>query len=440
MENFSPRKCVLILLDGIGDRSYEQLNHKTPLQAATTPNLDRLAAGGANGLYHATWLGQALPSENAHFIMFGYEISEFPGRGALEALGAGIELGPNDVAVLSHLVSLRKVQGSFILEEAKPKLPENEIKGLISAVSEFEKDGIRVCFKHIEGIYGVIVLSGHVSPFITDSDPFREGRPLIEIMPWAEYRQDPPCQNTADVLKSYLIWAHDCLKDHSVNRLRIKSGQPHINGLVTQRAGRLKDVIPFLQRYGLRGVSIASGVVYWGLCDYIGMETIKVSDTGDPAKDMAERLRLAYNALEDYEFIHVHTKAPDEAAHTKGPFAKKSVIESLDRGIGRAIGPLMDDPEVLIIVTGDHSTPSAGSLIHSGESVPLTFCGRGVRRDEVSMFDEVSVARGALGTVRGRELMYLILNHLDRSKLQGIMDTPVDQSFWPGVYEPFRLK
>ena len=100
----------------------------------------------------------------------------------------------------------------------------------------------------------------------------------------------------------------------------------------------------------------------------------------------------------------------------------------------------MDDQEVLLIVTADHSTPSSGPLIHSGESVPLMFYGQGVRRDGVSRFNEVDVTTGVLGSVRGKELMYLVLNHLDRAKLQGIMDTPVDQPYWPGDYEPFWLK
>jgi 2,3-bisphosphoglycerate-independent phosphoglycerate mutase len=135
----------------------------------------------------------------------------------------------------------------------------------------------------------------------------------------------------------------------------------------------------------------------------------------------------------------VHTKAPDEAAHTKDPLAKKRVLESLDRGLGRAIAPLLANPEVLLIATADHATPSTGPLIHSGESVPLTFCGPGVRRDRVQAFDEINAAGGALGPVRGRELMYLILNHLDRAKLQGLMDSPVDRPYWPALSEPFRL-
>ena len=108
------KKCVLILLDGLGDRSYGQLAFQTPLQAAHTPFMDKIAASGANGLYHAGLLGQALPSENAHFAMFGYEATEFPGRGALEALGVGIDLAPDDVAVLAHFASLREENDCLI--------------------------------------------------------------------------------------------------------------------------------------------------------------------------------------------------------------------------------------------------------------------------------------------------------------------------------------
>jgi 2,3-bisphosphoglycerate-independent phosphoglycerate mutase len=119
---------------------------------------------------------------------------------------------------------------------------------------------------------------------------------------------------------------------------------------------------------------------------------------------------------------------------------KKEVIEALDRGIGKAIEPFINDPKVVLFITSDHSTPSSSPLIHSGEPVPLTIYGQGVRRDTVRRYDEIHVAGGALGTVRGQEMMYLILNHLDRIKLTGIMDTPDDQPYWPGRYQPFQVK
>ena len=434
------KKCVLILLDGLGDRSYPQLGHQTPLQAARTPVLDKLAEKGANGLFHAAIVGQALPSENAHFAMFGYDMAEFPGRGALEALGAGIDLSPEDVAVLTHFASLRERNGTLILEDGKPKASEDETADLIRVAKEYEHQGIRICFTQTEWLFGILTLQGDVSRFVTDTDPIQKGSPLVKPVPWADHEHDPAAQSTAAAISVYLSRIYHDLKEHPVNVSRMKKGGKAINGLVTQRAGQLKTVRPFAQKYGLRGLSISSGIIFQGLCAYVGIDSQKVADTGNPGKDMARRLTIANESLTDYDFIHVHTKTPDEAAHTKDPLAKTAVIESLDQGIGAAIEPLISDPEVFVIVTADHSTPSSGPLVHSGETVPLMFCGEGVRRDHVCQFNEISAASGALGGVRGKELIYLILNHLDRSKLQGLMDTPENQPFWPGSCNPFQLE
>ena len=434
------KKCVLILLDGLGDRSYAELSHQTPLQAAVTPYMDKIAASGASGLYHAGILGQALPSENAHFAMFGYGASEFPGRGALEALGSGIDLADDDVAVLAHFACLREKNNCLFLVNGKPKASPEEVKRLITASGEYSQDGVKIQFIPTEGLRGILVFRGQVSPFVTDTDPITNGLEIVDVKPWLDFKNDTAAQNTCRVLKAYLQKIYHTLTKHPLNDVRLQNGLEPINGMVTQRAGRLKTVTSFKERFGLRGLSIASGSVYQGLCAYIGLDFKKVSDTNDPGKDISERLSMACRALNDYDFVHVHTKTPDEAAHTKNPLTKKKVIESLDRGIGAAIGPLVDNPDVLVILTADHSTPSSGPLVHSGEPVPLTLYGQGVRRDFVQKFDEINAAQGALGIVRGNELMYLVLNHLDRAKLLGLMDTPVDQPFWPGNYDPFTLE
>jgi len=434
-----PSKCILILLDGIGDRTYEQFGYKTPLQAAKTPALDKLAKDGVNGLFHPTIQGQALPSENAHFNIFGYDYKEFPGRGALEALGYDVKLGDKDVALLSHFVCISESNGNFILNNNKPVLPPKEIADLIEKVKEYVTEGVRIRFNYTGGIRGILTLSGDVSPFVTDTDPFIDGRYLIEPLPWLGYQDDPATANAARALKAYLLYVYQMLKEHPVNKNRATNGMDHANGMVTQRAGQLKKIIPFKEKYGLNGMIMASGPVYWGLGTYLGMDVQKVKDTDDPGDDIARRLSLAAKALNEYDFIHVHTKTPDEAAHTKNPLTKVKVIEALDRGIGEAIESILNDPDILLIVTADHSTPSSGLLVHSGESVPAMFVGEGVRRDTVKRFDEVSAAAGALGLIRGKELIYLVLNHLDKVKLQGLMDTPVDQPYWPGEYKPFKI-
>ncbi len=385
-------------------------------------------------------MGQALPSENAHFAMFGFDPADFPGRGPLEALGAGIPLDPADVAILAHFARVHESDGGLILDRGEPTATAEEAEALFAAIGQFQIDGISIRLEQTKGLFGVLVMKGEVSPFITDSDPIREGRPLAALRPWREHSADPTAQRTAAALHAYLVWVHRQLQEHPINRERQRRGMLPIEGLVTQRAGRLKKPLSFREQNGLRGLSIASGIVYWGLSAYLGLDSQRVRDTGDPAADLADRLTSAREALDRYDFIHVHTKAPDEAGHSRDPLAKKAVIEALDAGLGRVLGPLLADPDLLLIVTADHSTPSCGTLIHSGEPVPLTICGSGVRRDGVHRFDEISAAGGALGCVRGKEFMYLVLNYLDRAKLAGLMDTPVDQTFWPGDYEPFRLR
>ncbi len=433
------KKCILIVLDGLGDRAYPELSGLTPLQAAHAPTLDMLASQGSNGLYHAAALGQALPSENAHFSMFGYDLVDFPGRGALEALGAGVALKRGEVAVLAHLVSLRREGHCLVLVRDVPRTSPDEATEFIRSVADYEDQGMRLRFVQTKGVFGVIVMSGGASPFITDTNTMVEGSLVPELKPWASHAHDQAAVRTATVLRGFFHHARRILDKHPLNARRISGSMDSINGLVTQRPGQKGEVTPIRQRYGCRSLSIASGILFRGIGMYLGLDFRDVPDTDDPAQDLAARLRVARSALADYDFIHVHTKGPDEAAHTKNPMAKMEMIETLDRGLAAEIRPILEDPGVLLVVTSDHATPSAGPLVHSGENVPLTLVGQGIPRDGVQRFDEVSAASGALGQVRGKELMYLVLNHTDRIKLRGIMDTPDDQAYWPGDYEPMRI-
>lgn len=439
MDSSEKSKCILVLLDGLGDRSYTSLGNRTPLQAARTPVLDGLAAGGANGLYHAAEQGLALPSENAHFSMFGYNEDEFPGRGALEALGAGVPVTENDVAALGHLASVRVEEGNFILEEGKPVCTVDEARDLISSIASYTINEVEVTFQQTSGLFGIVKLSGNCSRFFTDSDPITHGEPVIHIMPHGGHEGEGDSVLAAEAMREYHRHVYHTLKEHPVNIARKKKGLQEINFIVTQRPGQLTPVMPFRERYGFSALSIASGIVYHGLGMYLGFDIKKVRDTGDIRADIAERMEMALDLSDRYDFIHVHTKAPDEAAHKKDPMLKKYVIEELDRGLKRAVKTLKIRHDILTVVTADHSTPAGSVLVHSGETVPLILFGEGVRRDAVKKFNEVSAAAGCLGPVRGRELLYLILNHCDRARLEGLRDVPADVKFWPGRYSPMRF-
>jgi 2,3-bisphosphoglycerate-independent phosphoglycerate mutase len=435
-----PEKCILILLDGLGDRTYASLLHRTPLQAARTPVMDRISSEGANGIYHAQEIGLALPSENAHFALFGYDMKEFPGRGALVALGAGVDFSAGDVGILAHFANVFEKNKILYMGDEKAPGSESEANLLTETIAEFETENIRIHFYPFQGLRGVLTLRGKVSRHITDTNDMINGIPLCEVLPWDTHKNDPAAQRTARALKKYLTWVYHTLATHPVNFDRKARDLLPLNCLVTQRAGKLGKVVPFEERFGLKGLSIASNNIFGGLARYLGMDFMMVSDSENPGEDLAKRITTAVSLLDKYDFFHVHTKAPDEAGHQKNPILKKEIIELLDEGIGQVIEELSSHPEILLVLTADHSTPSSGPLVHSGETVPVVFRGEGIRRDTVCCFDEISASGGSLSCLRGPEIMYLIVNHLDRSKLMGIMDTPFDQFFWPGNFQPFRLK
>ncbi len=436
-----PDSCVLILLDGLGDRAHSQLGDKTPLQAAQTPCLDRLASLGSTGLYHPGQLGKPFPSENAQFAMFGNPMQFFPGRGPLEALGAGIELQEGDVAMLAHFCSvLTTLENHMVLKYDRICGTPEEINALYTALGPFKQEGITIELHRTEGMFSVLTMQGDVSPHITDSNPMVDGRFVSQVHPLYAYRNDPTAQRTARVLTNYISWAYKQLSEVKENKLRIKQTLPPINGLVTQRAGSLCHCTSMRDRYGIRGISSSSDLMYRGLARFLGMDFHQVKDTRDPARDIAERVQFAMDNIEEYDLIHIHSKAPDRAGHTKSPKGKVKAIEALDRGLAESIDPLIKNEDVLVVITSNHTTPSSGRLIHSGEPVPTMFIGAGVRRDHVEIFDEVSVAGGALSCLRGDEMMHMIQNYTDRARLAGIHDSPYPQQFWPGDYDPFTIE
>ena len=271
-------RCILIILDGLGDRGQDCFDGKTPLYAGYTPHLDHLASLGMNGLYHTLMQGIPMSSETAHFIIFGYDLSDFPGRGFIEAIGEGVEVKKNDVAILCHLSSVQRVDDNLILRYGCPDLSSEHAKILKGAIQSYESDGIRINLVHSKKIHGFLILNGKVSSSITDSDPIYEGRPVMEVMPIKQEGAGTVSVKTAEALNRYLIWCHQKLSAHHMNKERTTSKLLPINALVTQRAGGKRQLQPFRDKWGLRGLSISSGAIYWGLCEELGMDVVKVKD------------------------------------------------------------------------------------------------------------------------------------------------------------------
>jgi 2,3-bisphosphoglycerate-independent phosphoglycerate mutase len=433
-------KVILVLLDGLGDRSYNVLNYRTPLEAADTPNLDRLAQLGGNGLFHALNHGLCFPSETAHFLLFGYDLKYFPGRGLFEAVGEGVSFDNDDVLVLSHL-------SGVIWENNRPVLTlgRDNIKGtfedigrLYSVISSYEFEGVSIRLQQTRRNDAILVLNGPVSPYVSDSDPIILGKPVSKIVPLTENPEPEKSRQTAEALNNYLTFCYHQLKNTVTKNLSHALKPPAEYFLVTQRSGRRIDLPPFQQRWGLNGLMIASASVYCGLAHELGIDYRSVQDSDNPGMDLKDRIRLALSDT-THDFIHVHTKVPDEAAHTGDPLYKKDQISLLDRGLKELLDVVEKEEDLLVVVTADHSTPSISPMIHSGEPVPVLMAGPSVRRDDVRNFSETHAAHGCLGMLRGAELMLMILNFSNRGNLYGHQLGPIKREYLPSDDDPFEL-
>ncbi|WP_235022283.1 alkaline phosphatase family protein [Amycolatopsis alkalitolerans] len=259
----------------------------------------------------------------------------------------------------------------------------------------------------------LLLAPGHTSAAVTDSDPFFETfHPCLRPQPTT-----PEGQGFAATLRDVLHAARECLLDSPTNADRRIRGLPPLDALTTKWAG-VRDAIPsFTEQIGIRGAAVTSTRLYRGLAAALEMTSVDLPPVNDLATDLAARL----DAVEELitggaRFVHVHTKATDEAGHTKNPHAKREVLEAADRGLAR-LGSLAE--RAVVAVTGDHATPSTHGVLHTADPTPLTVAGPTVRPDEVQQFGEWPARHGWYGPIRAEELLPLLLGHANRPVFLG---------------------
>jgi 2,3-bisphosphoglycerate-independent phosphoglycerate mutase len=405
------RKILLVIFDGLGDRPLTELGHKTPLEATPKPNLDWFAANGINGLVDPIAPGIPAGSDTSHLALFGYDPQEvYTGRGPFEAAGVGIDLEPGDIAF----------RGNFASVDEDMKLTDRRAGRIREGTDELAKalDGKK--FGRIKSIVRAgtehrvaLVLRGRgLSPKVTDTDPHEIGEPIRESKPLA-----PAAKATAKAVNAFTKFAYKTLKDHRVNKARVGKHEPPANIIVLRGAGVFPDLVPVTERFHLTAGGIAGVALIRGMFRTFGIEVVEVPGaTGGLDTDMIAKADAALEALTTHDLVVLHVKAPDLCGHDGKASEKIRVIERLDAMMGHLKPKL--PPDVVVAMTADHSTPVAVKD-HSGDPVPLTIFGEGVRVDDVLNFDERSVARGALGRIRGQDVMNLILDASNRTEKYG---------------------
>jgi len=409
---------VVFLLDGLADRVHDSLGGRTGLEAAETPQLDRLCTSGSCGVLYAIGPGRAPSSEVAHWSMLGYRPDEFPGRAVFEALGRGQAVSAEHVFAYAALrPAERRADGWWLIGRPDPEHDAAEAERLVDLCDGIEIDGLTFSLTHVWRGEAVLRISGGADERVTDSDAFfRDRHPVLRPQPIV-----PEAERTARAAEA---WSREVL-------LRLDGEL--FNVITLKWWGRPREVPTFEQRHGLRGTFVASSAFLRGLGSAVGLEARDEPETDDPAGDLEGRVRIARERLDAGDtFVFCHVKSVDAAGHTKDPRKKQAMIETLD-------GALRDLPtdRAIVCLTGDHATPAYPDVIHSGDPVPFVVAGPGIRADRVREFGESTCAEGIFGHLRGPDMMSVLLNAADRPLFLGSRPTPFDGADgYPSILDP----
>jgi len=400
------RTAVFVVLDGLGDRPLKELGGKTPLDAAKTPVFDRLAAEGQSALMNVIGPGITPGSDTAHLALFGYDpMAEYPGRGPLEAFGAGLETKPGDVAFRSNFATVDDNMVVLDRRAGRTFAPKEQAE-LQEALDGIEIDGVRVRFIATVEHRGALVLEGEgLYADISDVDPHETGKKILTVR-----ALKPEAEKTAKVVNELIRVAYERMRGLETNKERAKKGQPLANAILLRGPGRHSDVLPLPERYGIKAAVIAGGALYIGTAKYVGMEHIPVEgQTGTIDTNFDNIAAKTIETIEsDFNYVFVHIKATDNASHDGNAKEKVLAIERTDTMIGKILDAVGD--KVVIAVTGDHSTP-VSTEEHSCDPVPILFWSNFIRPDSVKKFSEIEAAKGALHTIRGIDVMPLLLGY-----------------------------
>ncbi len=416
------RKIVILVGDGMADRAVPELGGKTPLQVASVPNLDRLASEGSCGLMDPVRPGVRPGSDTAHLSILGYDPFEvYPGRGPLEALGVGLEVRPGDVAFRCNFATVEPRDGELVVVDRRAgRISEREgTRELAEAVNEGVDLPVEFEFREAVGHRAVLVLRDDgegLSPEVSDVDPKRTGVPLKEARPLSD---DPAAVRTAELVNEFVRKAFEVLDGHPVNEERRERGLPPANAVLPRGAGSPKEVESFEERHGMSGAVVAGSSLIKGIGRLLGMSVPEREGiTGRKDTDLRAKAELALEALEGHDVVLVNFNAIDEAGHDGDVEEKVEFIERFDEELVGVILEGVDPEEVVLAVVADHSTPvTLGD--HSADPVPVVLWTVDARRDEVTRYDEVSVARGCLGRFSGLRLMEILKDAADRQEKFG---------------------
>jgi len=379
-------KLVLLVLDGLGDVATREQGYVTPLEAATTPNLDLLSKDSAQGRMTPVAPGITPGSGPGHLGLFGYDPLEYQvGRGVIEALGLGLELKAGDVAARANFCTL-DAKG-IVTDRRAGRIDTSVCERLCKMLSSKIKriGDAEVIIKAGKGHRFVVLFRGKgLEGPLTDADPHREGLPVPGVKP--VNASSAKAKKAAKLISEFFKAA-----------LPVIAKEKPANGFLLRGIAHQPEIPLFADRYGLKPACLAVYPMYKGLAQLVGMAKLEGAQT------ISEQFERYLAERANYDFFFIHYKYTDMFGEDGNFAAKRKAIEDLDAALPIL---LKNKPDVLAI-TGDHSTPCVLKG-HSWHPQPVLLHSPYSGSDKLERFSETGANCGSLGLFDAKHLIRLM--------------------------------
>jgi len=391
-------KYAIIVPDGAADEPLEQFGGKTPLEAAETPNMDKISTQGRQGLVRTVPKDFEPGSDVAQMSLLGYDpLRYYSGRAPIEAVARNIKLSAHDWVFRCNLVTIADGKmadhsaGHISTKEAN-KLIE-ELKNCLGNEQVFFYAG--VSYRHL------LVFKGLDFDVQTYPPHDSLAKSVEKILPRGK---------GAELLIDLMARSQQLFANHDINKVKKDLGENQVSSIWLWGQGRKARMESFKKRFGIKGAAITAVDLVKGLSKLIGFDSIDVAGaTGFVDTNYQGKGSAAVEALDKYDLVFVHIEAPDEASHNGSASMKKKAVEQIDKYIvGPVLEALQNYESWQILVLPDHPTPIR-SCAHSAEPVPFAMAGTGVSGILHTNFSEANAAKSGFRIDNGFELMEYFL-------------------------------
>jgi len=419
---------VYVLLDGVGDLPHVDLGGRTPLDAASTPALDKIAGNGVSGEVISVGRGIAPESDIAVFNMLGYKFnhSEYAGRGVIEAIGIGIDFADGDLAFRGNFSTLDR-SGVITDRRAGRHIDRRHAEAISREIEEkirFSDPNTSVVVAPTVGHRVTVRIrraNGDRKPFsprITNTDPAyaningmgvaKAVADVMRVEKCLPLDDSPESGMSAATTNEFSDQAIRIMAESEINETRRVAGDKELNCILLRDAGSIyPNVIPINKKYGMKFSCIVDMPVEVGISKVLDM---KAYGAAGGLTDYEEKARVAAGAMETQNAVYVHIKGPDEFGHDGDAVGKMENIEEIDRRFFAPLLDMIDTSKVAVVVSADHSTP----CIHHGHSddpVPVIVSCDHIRSDGTTRMTETQAKKGSLGLLSGPEVLSRALEY-----------------------------